>query len=142
MFYFTANSAATAAGVIFFFTYFPYFFLQPRYHQLSKPVKIFASLLSNTGMAFGCQIIAMFEGTAAGIQWSTLAKGASPDDSMSLLNSILMLLLDSAIHFTLAWYIDGVWPGEFGTPLPWNFPFTVISHFESKTLIRASGNAF
>ncbi|ODN05472.1 ATP-binding cassette sub-family A member 3, partial [Orchesella cincta] len=93
-FFSTANSASTASGVLFFLTYFPYFFLQPRYDQLAKSTKIGMSIFSNTGMAFGCQIITMFEGTGAGIQWSTLTSGASPDDNLSLLDVIIMLFFD------------------------------------------------
>jgi len=76
-------------------------------------------------MAFGCQIISMFEGTAAGVQWSTLASGASPDDNLTMLDIIIMLIFDGVLYFMLAIYIEGVWPGEYGVPLPWYFPFTV-----------------
>ncbi|CAL8072882.1 unnamed protein product [Orchesella dallaii] len=123
-FFSTANSASTASGVLFFLTYFPYFFLQPRYDQLSKSTKVGMSIFSNTGMAFGCQIITMFEGTGAGIQWSTIAEGASPDDNLALLDVILMLFFDGIIYLLLAIYIEAVFPGDFGVPLPWYFPFT------------------
>jgi len=59
-------------------------------------------------MAFGCQIITMFEGTGAGIQWSTIAEGASPDDNLSLLDVILMLFADGFIYLLLAVYIEGI----------------------------------
>jgi len=58
-----ANSAAAAGGIIFFITYIPYSFLQPRYSTLSWPVKMASCLLSNVGIALGCQVIGMFEGT-------------------------------------------------------------------------------
>jgi len=58
-----ANSAAAAGGILFFVTYIPYFFLQQRYYQLAWPVKITCCLLSNVAMAFGGQVIGMYEGT-------------------------------------------------------------------------------
>ena len=36
-----------------------------------------------------------------------------------------MLAFDSVLYMVLAVYIETVRPGEFGTPLPWNFPFSV-----------------
>jgi len=57
-----ANSAAAAGAVLFFVTYIPYSFLQPRYDTLSWSVKIACCLLSNVAMSLGCQVIGMFEG--------------------------------------------------------------------------------
>jgi ATP-binding cassette subfamily A (ABC1) protein 3 len=59
----TANSAAAAGGILFFVTYIPYFFLQLRYDTLTWSAKIASCLLSNVAMAFGGQVIGMFEGT-------------------------------------------------------------------------------
>lgn len=86
---------------------------------------MFMSIFSNTGMAFGCQIITMFEGTGAGIQWSTIAQGASPDDNLSLLDVIIMLIVDGFLYLLLAIYVEAVFPGDYGVPLPWYFPLTV-----------------
>ena len=47
------------------------------------------------------------------------------DDNFTLLNAMLMLLLDSFLHLLVTWYIDNVWPGEFGVPKPFYFCFTV-----------------
>jgi ATP-binding cassette subfamily A (ABC1) protein 3 len=124
----TANSAATAAGVIFFLSYFPYTFLQQRYDTLSKSTKVASSLLSNTGLSFGCQIIAMWEGSGSGAQWSNFATPASPDDNWTLLDVTIILFVDAILYLLLALYVEGVWPGEFGLPMPWYFPFTVRNY--------------
>ena len=62
-FFFPANSGAAAGGILFFVTYIPYFFLQPRYQTLTWAQKILSSLIFNVGMAYGGQIIGMYEGT-------------------------------------------------------------------------------
>ena len=36
-----------------------------------------------------------------------------------------MLLIDTAIHLIITWYLDNVRPGEFGVPKPLYFCFTV-----------------
>ena len=37
----------------------------------------------------------------------------------------MMLIIDSILYMLLAVYIEGVWPGDYGLPKPWYFPFTV-----------------
>jgi len=102
-------------------------FLQPRYNDLSRGAKMMTALLPNTAMAYSGQIFSMFEGTGLGVQWSTINEGSSPDDSMSMLDMFIMLVVDGILLLTLAWYIEGVRPGDFGVPLPWHFPFTVYT---------------
>ena len=63
-FFFSANSAAFAAGILFFLTYFPFFFLSgDRYEDMSQGEKMAACLLSNVAMAFGINTIMIYEGT-------------------------------------------------------------------------------
>ncbi len=38
--------------------------------------------------------------------------------------AILMLLLDSVLYAVLAWYVEAVWPGQYGVPKPWYFFLT------------------
>jgi hypothetical protein len=71
----------------------------------------------------------------AGVQWSTLTQGASVDDSFSLAHVMMMLVIDTVLYGFFTWYIEAVFPGEYGVPLPWYFPFTVSSYFISWTSI-------
>jgi ATP-binding cassette subfamily A (ABC1) protein 3 len=66
VFFSKANTAATVAGLLWFLSYAPYLFLQQQYDQLSLSTKLFASLGSNTAMAYGFQLMLMFEGTSEG----------------------------------------------------------------------------
>ena len=59
----TANAGAAAGGILFFLSYLPYLFLQKRYNILSTSTKVGTCLFSNVAMAFGAQVIGMFEGT-------------------------------------------------------------------------------
>lgn len=60
---FSASTGAVVSGMIWFICYLPYFFLQEKYASTDLGTKLGASLLSNTGMAYGFQIILMYEGT-------------------------------------------------------------------------------
>ncbi|XP_044270584.1 phospholipid-transporting ATPase ABCA3-like isoform X2 [Tribolium madens] len=124
VFFSKANTAATVAGLVWFLSYAPYLFLQKQYDQLSLSTKLMASLGSNTAMAYGFQLMLMYEGTSEGIQWSNIGKPNTPDDSLTLGYIMLMLIIDTFIYLFVALYVEAVFPGEYGVPLPWYFPFT------------------
>lgn len=65
----------------------------------------------------------------AGVQWATLNKPATVDDTFTLLQVMLMLLIDAFIYGLVTWYVEAVYPGEYGLPQPWRFPFTVRGMF-------------
>ena len=81
--------------------------------------------------------------TGEGVQWHNIGHGVSVDDDFALLHVILMLLLDSVIYACIAWYIEAVYPGEYGIPRPFYFPFLVSSQcmwsFNCFDLLLSSG---
>nr|CAI5846703.1 unnamed protein product [Callosobruchus analis] len=119
-----ANRATMVAGVAWTLTIIPY----AVYLQMDNPglvTKIFMSLCSNSAMSFAFEIIFTHEGVGEGAQWNNLFQPMSPDDGNRLGFMIMMLMLDSVIYMLLALYIEAVFPGEYGVPMPWNFPFTM-----------------
>ena len=60
-----------------------------------------------------------------GAQWKNFIHPASVDDNFSLGDAMLMLIIDTALYLLVAWYVDNVFPGEYGVPEPWYFFFTV-----------------
>ena len=61
--------------------------------------------------------------SGAGLQWSNLWTPVTPDDTLTMGHVMGFLLIDSAIYMCLTVYIEAIFPGEYGVPLPWNFPF-------------------
>jgi hypothetical protein len=61
----------------------------------------------------------------AGLQWSTINKPVSVDDNFTMLYTLLFLVFDILLYSLITWYVDALLPGDFGTPLPFYFPFTV-----------------
>uniref|UniRef100_A0A8C1UZU8 ATP binding cassette subfamily A member 3 n=1 Tax=Cyprinus carpio TaxID=7962 RepID=A0A8C1UZU8_CYPCA len=120
-FFSRANVAAAAGGFIYFLGYLPYVFLWPRYDLLSHAQKVSACLISNVAMAMGAQLIGMFESKGTGIQWHNLFEPVTVDDDFSLAQVLGLLLLDSALYALVAWYMEAVFPGEYGVPRPWYF---------------------
>ncbi|KAM3597560.1 uncharacterized protein V6R79_006150 [Siganus canaliculatus] len=117
-FFSRANVAAAAGGFIYFLSYLPYLFLWPRYDLLSHAQKVSACLISNVAMAMGSQLIGMFEGKGTGIQWSNLFDSVTVDDDFSMAQVLSLLLFDAVLYGLVAWYMEAVFPGEYGVPLP------------------------
>ena len=63
--------------------------------------------------------------TGAGIQWSNLNSPISVDDEFTFLQVLLMMGVDTILYLLVTWYVEGVFPGDFGVPKPWYFPFMV-----------------
>ncbi|KAF0287166.1 ATP-binding cassette sub-family A member 1 [Amphibalanus amphitrite] len=118
-----ANLAAAAGGILYFISYLPYPFLIIWDEHLDYLHKLLGSLLSNVAFGFGCSYFAHYEERGVGIQWSTIDKSPIVGDEFSLLQSMFVLLLDSFLYGLLTWYIEAVFPGQFGIPRPWFFPF-------------------
>lgn len=49
---------------------------------------------------------------------------------------MLALILDIFFHLLITWYVGNVFPGEFGIPRPFYFPFTVSIEIKIKALYQ------
>ncbi|XP_028395322.1 ATP-binding cassette sub-family A member 3-like [Dendronephthya gigantea] len=124
VFFSKASTAAAGGGILWYLTFIPFFFIAQSYDEMSLSLKAATCLIPNLGMALGSIVIGKFEGTGIGVHWDNLSKGASVDDDFSLGIVFIMMIINSIIYGILTWYIENVFPGEFGTPKPCYFPFT------------------
>uniref|UniRef100_A0A3Q2YZQ1 ATP binding cassette subfamily A member 1 n=1 Tax=Hippocampus comes TaxID=109280 RepID=A0A3Q2YZQ1_HIPCM len=104
-----ANLAAACGGIIYFTLYLPY---------------VLCSLLSPVAFGFGCEYFALFEEQGVGIQWKNLVASPLEEDDFSLRTAIIIMYFDSFLYGLLTWYIEAVFPGQYGIPRPWYFPVT------------------
>ena len=75
---------------------------------------------------YGFELVATYELQNIGVQWSNF--NSNPyvmRNSFSMMTICLIMLLDAVIYMILAWYIETVWPGEYGISRPWYFMFTL-----------------
>ncbi|KAB0796441.1 hypothetical protein PPYR_10502 [Photinus pyralis] len=121
VFFSRANTAATIAGMAWFLSYFPYTFLADRYARMTLTEKLITCLCSNSAMAYGFQLVIMFEGVGEGLQWHNIWKTSTPDDNLTLGYLMLMLSVDCVLYLLIALYVEAVFPGEYGVPKPWYF---------------------
>ncbi|CAG11533.1 unnamed protein product [Tetraodon nigroviridis] len=119
-----ANLAAACGGIIYFTLYLPYVLCVAWQDYVGFGAKIVVSLLSPVAFGFGCEYFALFEEQGVGIQWSNLLASPMEEDSYNLTTSICLMLFDAALYGVMTWYIEAVFPGQYGIPRAWYFPFT------------------
>uniref|UniRef100_A0A674B1I3 P-type phospholipid transporter n=1 Tax=Salmo trutta TaxID=8032 RepID=A0A674B1I3_SALTR len=112
-----ANLAAACGGIIYFTLYLPYVLCVAW-------LSILLSLLSPVAFGFGCEYFALFEEQGIGIQWNNLFNSPMEEDDFSLTTAIIMMYFDSFLYMVMTWYIESVFPGQYGIPRPWYFLFT------------------
>ncbi|KAJ4944110.1 hypothetical protein JOQ06_012655 [Pogonophryne albipinna] len=119
-----ANLAAACGGIIYFTLYLPYVLCVAWQDYVGFGAKLIVSLLSPVAFGFGCEYFALFEEQGVGIQWSNLLASPLEDDSYNLTTSISLMLFDAVLYGIMTWYFEAVFPGQYGIPRPWYFPFT------------------
>uniref|UniRef100_A0A8C7D5T6 P-type phospholipid transporter n=1 Tax=Oncorhynchus kisutch TaxID=8019 RepID=A0A8C7D5T6_ONCKI len=124
VFFSKANLAAACGGLIYFVLYLPHLLCYAWRDVMGFQVKIAVSLLSCVAFGYGCENFAKYEEQGIGIQWSNIAQNPEDGDRYSFIVSIIMMLVDSLIYWLLTWYIENVFPGQYGIAKPWYFPFT------------------
>jgi len=63
----------------------------------------------------------------AGVQWGTLNNPPTVDDNFAFGQVLYMLFVDWLLHSLLLWYIDAVFPGDYGVAQPPYF-FVLVSN--------------
>ncbi|XP_057192343.1 phospholipid-transporting ATPase ABCA1 isoform X2 [Triplophysa rosa] len=124
VFFSRANLAAACGGLIYFLLYLPHVLCYAWRDVLGFGTKLATSLLSCVAFGYGCENFARYEEQGIGIQWSNIWVSPQEKDPFSFIVSIFMMLLDALIYWILTWYIENVFPGQYGISKPWYFPFT------------------
>uniref|UniRef100_A0A9J7YTW7 P-type phospholipid transporter n=1 Tax=Cyprinus carpio carpio TaxID=630221 RepID=A0A9J7YTW7_CYPCA len=126
-----ANLAAACGGIIYFTLYLPYVLCVAWQDYVGFTAK---SLLSPVAFGFGCEYFALFEEQGVGIQWNNLFSSPLEEDSYNLTTCLVLMYFDAFLYGVMTWYIEAVFPGQYGIPRPWYFPFTKSYWFgESNT---------
>uniref|UniRef100_A0AAR2JFK1 ABC transporter domain-containing protein n=1 Tax=Pygocentrus nattereri TaxID=42514 RepID=A0AAR2JFK1_PYGNA len=124
VFFSRANLAAACGGLIYFLLYLPHVLCYAWRDVITFRAKLATSLLSCVAFGYGCENFARYEEQGVGIQWKNIGISSQEDDPYSFIVSIIMMLIDTLLYWILTWYIENVFPGQYGIPKPWYFPFT------------------
>ncbi|XP_030607370.1 retinal-specific phospholipid-transporting ATPase ABCA4-like [Archocentrus centrarchus] len=123
VFFNKANLAAACSGIIYFTLYLPHILCFAWQDRITKNMKLAASLLSPVAFGFGTEYLSRYEEQGLGLQWDNIKTSPLEKDTYSFLTSILMMIFDAALYAILAWYLDNVFPGQYGIGRPFYFPF-------------------
>ncbi|KAM4533545.1 retinal-specific phospholipid-transporting ATPase ABCA4-like [Odontesthes bonariensis] len=138
VFFNQANLAAACCGIIFFTLYLPHIFCFAWQDRITKDMKILASLLSQVAFGFGTEYLSRYEEQGMGLQWDNIQTSPLEGDEFSFLTSICMMGLDTVLYAVLAWYLDNVFPGQYGIGRPFYFP--LLPCYWLNSVAPASGN--
>uniref|UniRef100_A0A7N9AWN9 P-type phospholipid transporter n=1 Tax=Mastacembelus armatus TaxID=205130 RepID=A0A7N9AWN9_9TELE len=123
VFFNKANLAAACSGIIYFTLYLPHILCFAWQDRVTKNMKLAASLLSPVAFGFGTEYLSRYEEQGLGLQWDNIQTSPLEKDTYSFLTSILLMIFDAALYAILAWYLDNVFPGQYGIGRPFYFPF-------------------
>ncbi|KAM6155210.1 phospholipid-transporting ATPase ABCA3-like [Rhynchocyon petersi] len=115
-----ANYAVSFGGFLYFATYFPYNVVSQNYVKMTLYQKLASCLCSNIAMALGMQLLVRAETNNIGIKWDNVLT-STPVDNFVFAYILGMLLFDAFLYGLVTWYIEAVFPGEYGVPKPWYF---------------------
>uniref|UniRef100_A0A1B6D889 ABC transporter domain-containing protein n=2 Tax=Clastoptera arizonana TaxID=38151 RepID=A0A1B6D889_9HEMI len=118
-----ANLAAAAGGVIFFALYIPYPILEKWTSYFSTLQKCLISLSSNSAFGVGSSYFSQYAQRGIGISWQNIFESPVNGDNFNLAYIMIMLIIDIIIYISCTLYIEAVFPGHYGIPKPWYFPF-------------------
>ncbi len=114
-----SKTASLLGPMIFFASFFPYYAVNdPQFDMNSKAA---TCLLAPACFALGANVFADFEGGLVGVQADNTTQETS---NFSYSACLGMMFFDAVLYGALAWYLDKVFPSEFGTSLPWYFPLS------------------
>ncbi|KAM4718470.1 retinal-specific phospholipid-transporting ATPase ABCA4a isoform 3-T3 [Anableps anableps] len=133
-----ANLAAACCGIIYFTLYLPHIFCFAWQDRITKDMKIMGSLLSQVAFGFGTEYLSRYEEQGMGLQWDNIQTSPLEGDEFSFLTSICMMGLDTVLYAAVAWYLDNVFPGQYGIGRPFYFP--LLSCYWLNSVAPASGN--
>ncbi|XP_045462666.1 phospholipid-transporting ATPase ABCA1-like [Harmonia axyridis] len=125
VFFTKANRAASLAGILWIMGMVPYIVVRSgNYEGISIFVKYFTCLLAPSAISYAFDVISLFEVRNIGASWSN-AFETNPENSMNIGGILLMMIFDIFVYIFVTLYVEQIYPGEFGVPQKWYFPFTM-----------------
>ena len=131
VFFSSAKVAGIVGSICIFAAVMPryaFFNTDPNEEILGKTL---VSLLSPTAFTLGADVLLNYEGVNLGLTWSGIQ-----DDSFSLFRVLLLMLFDTCLYGWLAWYLEHVFPTEFGERQPLWFCLKPSFWFKSWMEVR------
>ncbi|XP_044222425.1 glucosylceramide transporter ABCA12 [Thunnus albacares] len=115
--------AGLSGSLLYILCFFPFIVVMALETNLTLAQKSGLSLFSPTCFSYASQYISRYESQGEGIQWSNSYTSPMAGDTASFGWLCWLMLIDSMLYFIVGGYIRMVFPGKYGIPAPWYFPF-------------------
>ncbi|XP_070831676.1 uncharacterized protein abca12 [Chaetodon trifascialis] len=115
--------AGLSSSLIYVLCFFPFIVVMAVETNLTFSQKSALSLFSPTCFSYASQYVSRYEAQGEGIHWSNSYSSPLSGDTASFGWLCWLMLIDSILYFIIGAYIRMVFPGKYGIPAPWYFPF-------------------
>ncbi|XP_008296369.1 ATP-binding cassette sub-family A member 12 [Stegastes partitus] len=115
--------AGLSGSLLYILCFFPFIIVMSMETNLTFSQKSLLSLFSPTCFSYASQYASRYEAQGEGIQWSNSYTSPIAGDTASFGWLCWLMLIDSILYFIVGAYIRMVFPGKYGIPAPWYFPF-------------------
>uniref|UniRef100_A0A8C7XP47 ATP-binding cassette, sub-family A (ABC1), member 12 n=1 Tax=Oryzias sinensis TaxID=183150 RepID=A0A8C7XP47_9TELE len=132
--------AGLSGSLLYILSFFPFIVVLALESELSVHVKSGLSLFSPTCFSYASQYVSRYETQGEGMQWSNSYDSPIAGDTSSFGWLCWLMLIDSTLYFIIGAYVRVVFPGKYGIPAPWYFPFKLSFWTDLCYGIRASSN--
>uniref|UniRef100_A0A8D0TR88 ABC transporter domain-containing protein n=1 Tax=Sus scrofa TaxID=9823 RepID=A0A8D0TR88_PIG len=129
-----ANLVASAGSFLYFASFFPFNTITENYGQITLTRKVAACLSPNIALALGIKLLVKLE-LKLGVKWKHLWTPANLEDKLIFKYMLGMLLFDAFFYGLVTWYVENVFPGQYGMPQPWYF-FLMRSYWFGQARIK------
>ncbi|PAA80698.1 hypothetical protein BOX15_Mlig024875g1, partial [Macrostomum lignano] len=124
IFFSNSSVAAAFAGVIYFLGYVPYSVVDSFSDSMTRPQYLLSCLIPQLAFGVGCKFIGSWELASVGLQHKNFYDSPLATSEFTFNQVVVMMWIDSGILMLLTWYLEKVFPGAYGVPKPWYFPFS------------------
>ncbi|OCT61274.1 hypothetical protein XELAEV_18047298mg [Xenopus laevis] len=125
VFFHNTNVAGLSGSLIYIITFFPFLVIFTKEPILSFSAKTLLCIFSPTALSNAIQYVVHYEEQGVGIQWRNMYISPLLGDSMTFGWLCWLLLIDAMVYFLVGFYIQMAFPGKYGIPAPWYFPFQI-----------------
>uniref|UniRef100_A0A8D0TLS4 ABC transporter domain-containing protein n=1 Tax=Sus scrofa TaxID=9823 RepID=A0A8D0TLS4_PIG len=130
-----SNLVASAGSFLYFASFFPFNTITENYGQITLTRKVAACLSPNIALALGIKLLVKLELKQVGVKWKHLWTPANLEDKLIFKYMLGMLLFDAFFYGLVTWYVENVFPGQYGMPQPWYF-FLMRSYWFGQARIK------
>uniref|UniRef100_A0A674MJG4 ATP-binding cassette, sub-family A (ABC1), member 12 n=1 Tax=Takifugu rubripes TaxID=31033 RepID=A0A674MJG4_TAKRU len=115
--------AGLSGSLIYILCFFPFIVVMAVETTLTFSQKSILSVFSPTCFSYAGQYISRYEVKGEGIHWNNMYTSPIAGDKASFGWLCWLMLIDSIVYFIIGAYVRMVFPGKYGIPAPWYFPF-------------------